>query len=193
MVVVGLIGILATLGISSYSRALIKARDAKRKSDLDEVFKAATQYWLDHDGNVPDEGRNNRGQAGKWYKGDCTNDGKGGCELSTVVSSDIVDHASIGLYTLGYLNRKPDTSMAGGENFFYYRTAMMTLGRAENSRLDDGIRRFSLCVLLEGDSGNFSPKKFDSIVPTSDNPIDDGCATNPSKTCRFFFKIYAAK
>ncbi|MBQ6449453.1 prepilin-type N-terminal cleavage/methylation domain-containing protein [bacterium] len=192
MVVVALIGILATLGINSYSRALINARDAKRKSDLDEVFKAATQYWFDHDGNVPDEGRSNPGEAGKWYKGKCTSDSKGGCVLSSAVSSDIVDHADVGLYSLGYLNQKPDTSMAGGEYFFYFRTALVALSRAESSS-DTGSRRFSLCVLLEGDSGNFSPNNFGEIYPTLGNPIDDSCPTNPSKTCRFFCKIHGSK
>ncbi|MBQ6449452.1 type II secretion system protein [bacterium] len=53
MVVVAIIGILASMGISSYTRALQNGRDARRKSDLDEVRKALQIYWAEHLGNAP--------------------------------------------------------------------------------------------------------------------------------------------
>jgi len=45
LVVVSIIGIMVTLGISSYSTAQKKGRDAKRKSDIKEVQSALEQYY----------------------------------------------------------------------------------------------------------------------------------------------------
>jgi prepilin-type N-terminal cleavage/methylation domain-containing protein len=45
LVVVGIIAILVGLGISSYSTAQKKARDAKRKSDLKAIQNALEQYY----------------------------------------------------------------------------------------------------------------------------------------------------
>ena len=196
MVVVALIGILATLGISSYSRALVNARDAKRKSDLDEIFKAAQQYWAEHNGNVPDEARNYRGEKKStgeemWYKGKC--DVVDGTCTGTIISSDIADHAVIGLHTLGYLKQLPDTSMAGGEYFFYFRTSRVASGRDENGN-DAGRRQFSLCVLLEGDSGNFRPDDGDNKnLYATTSSLDEKCPSKLDKTCRFFCKIHGSK
>ena len=53
LVVVAIIGILASMGINSYTRALQNARDAKRKSDVDEARKALQMYWAEHQGNAP--------------------------------------------------------------------------------------------------------------------------------------------
>ena len=45
LVVIGIIGILISLGIASYSTAQRKARDAKRKSDLQSIQHAFEQYY----------------------------------------------------------------------------------------------------------------------------------------------------
>ncbi len=45
LVVVSIIGIMVTLGISSFSTAQKKGRDAKRKSDIKEVQSALEQYY----------------------------------------------------------------------------------------------------------------------------------------------------
>jgi prepilin-type N-terminal cleavage/methylation domain-containing protein len=45
LVVVGIIAVLIGLGISSYSTAQKKARDAKRKSDLKAIQNALEQYY----------------------------------------------------------------------------------------------------------------------------------------------------
>lgn len=45
LVVVGIIAVLVSIGISSYSTAQKKARDAKRKSDLKSIQSALEQYY----------------------------------------------------------------------------------------------------------------------------------------------------
>lgn len=45
LVVIGIIGVLVSIGISSYSTAQKKARDAKRKSDLKTIQTAFEQYY----------------------------------------------------------------------------------------------------------------------------------------------------
>lgn len=45
LVVISIIAILVTLGLSSFSTAQKKGRDAKRKSDLREVRNALEQYY----------------------------------------------------------------------------------------------------------------------------------------------------
>jgi len=45
LVVIGIIAILVTMGISSYTTAQRKARDAKRRSDLQSIGNALEQYY----------------------------------------------------------------------------------------------------------------------------------------------------
>ncbi len=61
LVVIGIIGLLVSVGISSFSTAQKKARDAKRKSDLKAIQSALEQYYsvcgftypVPSGGNVP--------------------------------------------------------------------------------------------------------------------------------------------
>ena len=53
LVVVGIIGILASMGVASYTRALKNGRDARRKSDMRDVAAALEQYWAENDGTLP--------------------------------------------------------------------------------------------------------------------------------------------
>lgn len=48
LVAITIIGILAAIGLSSYSAAQRKARDARRKSDLQSVARALELYYNDH-------------------------------------------------------------------------------------------------------------------------------------------------
>lgn len=48
LVVIGIIGVLVSLGISSYSTAQKKARDSKRKSDLRAIQSCMEQYYNDN-------------------------------------------------------------------------------------------------------------------------------------------------
>ena len=47
LVVISIIGILTLVSVSSYINAQIKARDAQRKSDLDQSSKALMLYYAD--------------------------------------------------------------------------------------------------------------------------------------------------
>ncbi|MCS7093386.1 MAG: prepilin-type N-terminal cleavage/methylation domain-containing protein [Patescibacteria group bacterium] len=53
LVVIGIIGILISLGVSSYSTAQRKSRDAKRKSDLKIIQNALEQYYSICGGKYP--------------------------------------------------------------------------------------------------------------------------------------------
>jgi prepilin-type N-terminal cleavage/methylation domain-containing protein len=54
LIVVAIIGILATFMIVSYDRSLKKGRDAKRESDLESV-KLACNMYADKNGAYPDD------------------------------------------------------------------------------------------------------------------------------------------
>lgn len=47
LVVIAIIGVLATVGLGSYLNSQIKARDARRKSDLSQIQKALEMYYND--------------------------------------------------------------------------------------------------------------------------------------------------
>jgi len=53
LVVVAIIGILGTLGTTSYVRALKNARDARRKSNVDDIASALDIYWAENNGSLP--------------------------------------------------------------------------------------------------------------------------------------------
>lgn len=63
LVVVGIIGILASMGVTSYTRALRNGRDARRKSDMRDVAAALEQYWAEHDGQLPKQGAGQNAKA----------------------------------------------------------------------------------------------------------------------------------
>lgn len=53
LVVVAIIGILAATGTTSYVRALKNGRDARRKSDVDDIASALNMYWTENNGSLP--------------------------------------------------------------------------------------------------------------------------------------------
>jgi len=58
LVAIAIIGILASVGLGSYTSSQIKARDARRKADLGQIQKALEMYYNDK-GKYPlsDEGK----------------------------------------------------------------------------------------------------------------------------------------
>ncbi len=48
MVVIGIIAILATVGLAVYTSTQVAARDTKREADVIEIQKALEQYYLDN-------------------------------------------------------------------------------------------------------------------------------------------------
>lgn len=49
LVVMVILGILATVGFGQYKTSQIKARDAQRKGDLDNIARALEMYYNDHE------------------------------------------------------------------------------------------------------------------------------------------------
>ena len=49
IVVVGIISVLLTMSIGSYSNVMRNLRDTKRKDDLQKIQAALEQYYVDHD------------------------------------------------------------------------------------------------------------------------------------------------
>jgi len=56
LIVVAIIGILATIGLVSFMTSLRRARDAKRISDIKAMQTAMEQYYSDHDYAYPTAG-----------------------------------------------------------------------------------------------------------------------------------------
>jgi len=55
LVVISIIGIIVAVGMTSYSSAQKRARDAKRKQDMQAVQKAFEQYYSANNYNYPDD------------------------------------------------------------------------------------------------------------------------------------------
>ncbi len=53
LIVIAIIGILASLATVSYSSAQKKARDSQRQADLKAIQNAMEQYYADNDGSYP--------------------------------------------------------------------------------------------------------------------------------------------
>ena len=53
IVVMAILGLLATIGLASFRNSQLKSRDAKRKSDLEQVQRALEMYHNDY-GQYPD-------------------------------------------------------------------------------------------------------------------------------------------
>ncbi|MCI5051349.1 MAG: type II secretion system GspH family protein [Candidatus Pacebacteria bacterium] len=74
LVVVAIIGVLASIVLSSLNEARTKARDARRKSDIDQIRKAMISFAIDN--NLPFNlqnsgcGAGSGGDAIGWYDAD---------------------------------------------------------------------------------------------------------------------------
>jgi len=53
LVVIGIIGLLVAIGTISYSSAQQRARDARRRSDLEAISRALEQYYAFNSGSYP--------------------------------------------------------------------------------------------------------------------------------------------
>lgn len=72
MVVIAIIGILASIGVATYSRTQARARDAKRKADMVTIQNALEMYASENNGSYPDHpaGVDSSG-GGCWISGLC--------------------------------------------------------------------------------------------------------------------------
>lgn len=74
LVVIAIIAILITIGLTSYTTAQRQARDAKRRGDLKTIQNALEQYYADHSGNYPDISYSSTTLAG-YFPGERTTGG----------------------------------------------------------------------------------------------------------------------
>lgn len=56
LVVVAIIGVLATIGLTSFTSAQQRARDARRRGDIQAISKALEEYYLNSSGTYPAAG-----------------------------------------------------------------------------------------------------------------------------------------
>ena len=71
LVVIAIIGILASVGLSTFTSAQTKARDAKRKSNLDQISRALEMYFNDYK-KYPDDDTGRIKGCGALAAGICT-------------------------------------------------------------------------------------------------------------------------
>jgi type II secretion system protein G len=71
LIVVVVIGILASIVIVSYSQVQSRARDSKRKDDVSNMIKALELYYSDN-GHYPTTSGTNSSVNGYWYSSDTT-------------------------------------------------------------------------------------------------------------------------
>lgn len=64
LVVISIIGILSALILVNFNSARARARDARRKGDLDQTKKALLMYYNDHESTYPTAGELDFGDAG---------------------------------------------------------------------------------------------------------------------------------
>jgi len=50
LIVIAILGLLATIGLGSFRTSQMKGRDAQRKSDLSQIQKALEMYYNDYSG-----------------------------------------------------------------------------------------------------------------------------------------------
>lgn len=97
LVVIAIISILATLGVASYSGAQTRARDARRKSDLDAIKKALEIMKSDS-------------QSGAYYP--VCNGGSLACGIKTNSTTPNI--------TSDYIKTIPTDPVGGGNDGIYY-------------------------------------------------------------------------
>jgi len=122
LVVISIIGILATLVLTNLTSARARARDAKRKSDLDSINKSLRLYYNDAQ-NFP-LGDSSSGYAIK---------GCGTVAIPTVCSWGSAFSTTTNVY-MGTLPRDPSSTSSSVITYNYY---------------SDGSDTFALIALLE--------------------------------------------
>jgi type II secretion system protein G len=104
LVVIAILGILVTIGLTSFTSAQIRGRDAQRKSDLKQVSTALELYYSDY-------GRYPAASSGKIAG--CTTVSAGPCDWG-VITSEFTDNKTI------YMKVVPGDPTTGAN--YYYRT-----------------------------------------------------------------------
>lgn len=94
LVVIGIIGVLATFIVASFASAQQRARDSKRKADLDALKKALSLYKNDTPG-------------AKWFLTCAGATPLGPCDITTATNFDYGSPPSIPLLTPTYIKTVP--------------------------------------------------------------------------------------
>ena len=113
IVVIGIIGILATLGIGSYANIQKAARDAKRLSDMKDIQTALAQYYAQngHYENVYTYGEG--GPCGGWDSSYNDNNGNGIPFVDFLETSGLIEDVPT--------DSLDSTTKSNCGNYAYYR------------------------------------------------------------------------
>jgi len=79
LIVMAILGLLATIGLGSFRSSQMKGRDAQRKSDLGQIQKALEMYYNDYSGypeTLPDGGGSWQDAKGTLYMKEVPKDPK---------------------------------------------------------------------------------------------------------------------
>lgn len=114
LVVISIIGILSTIAMTSLNSARKKARDARRKSDLNQMVLAMDQYYSDHGTYyIPGTGYNGGGTG--WF--------------NYIGGTNYTNSIANGLVSAGYFSTAPldpmitsysQTGNGGAHQYMYY-------------------------------------------------------------------------
>lgn len=118
LVVVLIIGILATISIASYSAMQARGRDSRRTTDVANLTKALELYY-DDTGAFPVPGNAGSSLGNNWYSTNGTNWQAFGTLLTTTNSSGLqaIDAMPIDPQNKGYVGEVPTTGKSG---YAYY-------------------------------------------------------------------------
>ena len=163
LVVITILGILATIGLNSFTSAQKKSRDAKRKGHLKQIADALESYANDNSNNeYPDDGSD----SGNIYG--CGEDAEDECVWGETAFSNTTTDTI-------YMLEMPNDPTTG---FTYYYDATGSI-----------VRNYILCARLENtndisvpkDASN-NPQTYDDTNCTGDNDTCNYCISSPNQS-----------
>ena len=147
LVVVAIIGLLSSVVLSSLNSARVKGRDARRKSDLHQIFLALSQYTIDN-GVAPSNG------TFPYFSQ--LNNQTAGCKVNNLIAPKYISQVS----------EDPSTGSAPSTcnpayGWWYYYGAGWQINAAGTGMSDSGRNDlFIVCSRLE----NTNDRDFKSIL-----------------------------
>ncbi|MBP9691116.1 type II secretion system protein [Candidatus Woesebacteria bacterium] len=112
IVVIAIIGLLATVGVSSYSNVLKSGRDTKRIQDANEIWKKLLIYKIQN-GNTPSTSSYGEcsSQCGCWDSSSADTDGDGKPFVDFLVDTGVLEKSPVD---------PQESTTAGCGNYDYY-------------------------------------------------------------------------
>ncbi len=162
LVVITILGILASIGLNTFTSAQKKSRDAKRKGHLKQISDALQSYSNDNaDNEYPDDGSD----SGNIYG--CGEDALEECTWGeTAFQND--DTGTV------YMIQMPQDNTAGS-NYYY-----------DAETVSGYVRKFILCTRLENTNDIDVPKDDDNnplVYRNIDDSTDSDCGTYACNYC----------